>query len=107
MGALYYMKEAEEKWDGKSQLIWVKSCDKKDNAKQIRPLRTHDLNLTGTRERFLTPRDIADRFDVTPAGVLGWISRGWLKATKVGVNWRVSEKDLLDFIHRSTNGELS
>ena len=126
MGELSYIKDAEAKWDGKSQLIWVNPCldwcnhedmkhncedcpvfKAKNNIKSIRPLRSHDLSLTGKLERFLTPRDIADRFDVTPAGVLGWISRGWLKARKVGVNWRVSENDLMDFIDRSTNRELS
>ena len=126
MGILSYIKDAEAEWDGKSQLIWVNPCfdwcineDMKYNCndchvlrakngiKVIRPLKSHDLKLTGIKQRFLTPRDIADRLNVTSGGVSGWIRKGLLKATKVGANWRISENDLMDFIDRSTNKELS
>jgi len=38
--------------------------------------------------------------------VTNWINIGWLKATRVGGRWRVSEDNLREFIERSTNNEL-
>jgi excisionase family DNA binding protein len=110
MGAIAYMKEAEEYWDGKSQLIWVNTpaeIVKRNAPKVFQPIKTHNLSLEeNTREKYYTPRDIAERVEVTQGAVVSWINNGYLKATKVGGRWRLKEEDVVDFIERSTNGEL-
>ncbi|MEN6351212.1 MAG: helix-turn-helix domain-containing protein [Syntrophomonas sp.] len=50
------------------------------------------------KERFYSPNEIAEHFNVKPNTVRKWITQGKLKAIKLGDIWRVSESDLKDFI---------
>lgn len=52
-------------------------------------------------EQVYTPKEIADRYKVTPAAVLKWIHEGRLRAVRLGKVWRIPESALEDFIKKS------
>lgn len=55
---------------------------------------------------FYTPREIAEIFKVAPYTVADWIRKGELKATRIGTKlWRISEKDLLNYLHTQEANE--
>lgn len=48
---------------------------------------------------YYTPQEIAQLFKVAPYTVSDWIRKGKLNATKIGSKlWRVSKKDLQDYL---------
>ena len=55
-----------------------------------------------TNEKFLTLKEAAKHLRVSERSLYRYIHGGRLKATKVGY-WRISEKDLNDFINASSN----
>ena len=50
-------------------------------------------------EKLLTPEDAAERLQVSPGTVRGWLRKGVIKGTKVGGGrlWRISETTIEDF----------
>lgn len=52
---------------------------------------------------FLTVHDVADLLQVKEATVRAWINETSLRAVKFGKEWRVSPKDLEDFVERHAN----
>ncbi len=51
--------------------------------------------------QLLTPEKVAEILDVNPATVRTWLRDGTLKGVKIGGRmWRVTEKDLKNFIER-------
>lgn len=54
------------------------------------------------KDKLLTIKEVAKYLRVSERSVLRYIEAGRLKAIKVGY-WRVSEKDLEDFIKKNSN----
>jgi excisionase family DNA binding protein len=54
------------------------------------------------KDKFLTLKEVQERLRVSERSVFRYIHSGRLKATKVGY-WRVSEKDLEEFIKKNSN----
>lgn len=54
------------------------------------------------QDKLLTLREVAKRLRVSERSVFRYIHKGRLKATKIGY-WRISQKDLLDFIKNNLN----
>lgn len=50
----------------------------------------------------LTPKEVAARLRVTDDTVRNWITRGELRATRAGKQYRITEEDLRAFLTRST-----
>ena len=46
----------------------------------------------------LTPAQVAERLQVSPFTVMGWLRRGKLKGLKAGKFWRIAEEDLKGFL---------
>ncbi len=49
-------------------------------------------------DRFITPKDAADRLAVSPATILLWLQTGQLKGVKAGKLWRIRESALDEFL---------
>ena len=60
-----------------------------------------DLN---EKERYFTPREIAERFDVSNTAVNTWLTQGRLKGFRVGNRWKVRGEDIITFVQESTAG---
>jgi excisionase family DNA binding protein len=56
------------------------------------------------KEKFYSPKEIADHFNIKPDTVRKWIKQGKIKAIKLGDIWRISETDLNKFIKTNQNG---
>ncbi len=54
------------------------------------------------KKKFLTIKDAAKRLQIGERSVYRYIKGGKLKATKIG-GWRITKKDLQDFVKRSSN----
>ena len=52
-----------------------------------------------TEERLLTIPEVADRLRVNQKTVRRWIDMGELAAYKLGRQWRISERDLRNFLN--------
>lgn len=57
-------------------------------------------------DRYLTPEEVAERINVKPATVRGWLRDGTLKGAKFGRVWRVRESELQRFIREAEKGGL-
>ena len=55
-------------------------------------------------KKLLTPTDVANHLQVTERTVTLWLRRGHLRGFKVGKEWRVSTRDLDNFLEQSANG---
>jgi excisionase family DNA binding protein len=55
-----------------------------------------------TKGKFLTLKEAAERLRVSERSMFRYIHGGRLKATKIGY-WRISEKDLVNFIKANSN----
>jgi excisionase family DNA binding protein len=49
-------------------------------------------------EKYYSPEEIAEQFNLKPATVRKWIRQGKLKAIKLGRLWRIPEEELQRFI---------
>jgi excisionase family DNA binding protein len=57
-----------------------------------------------TNERLHTPEEIAARLQVKPTTIRAWLRSGKLKGVRIGPKlWRVSERDLAEFLQRHRN----
>ncbi len=54
-------------------------------------------------EKLLTPLNVAKRIQINERTVLGWLREGHLRVFKIGKTWRVSVKDLEDFLEAVAN----
>lgn len=58
--------------------------------------------MSMSKKRFLTIKDVARHLQVGERSIYRYIEKKQLKATKIG-GWRITEKDLQDFVKRSSN----
>ena len=56
------------------------------------------------KKKFFTVNELAKMFDMNPKTIRRYIQRGELQAYKIGGQWRITEKDLKDFLE--TNDEF-
>jgi excisionase family DNA binding protein len=56
-----------------------------------------------TRDRLLTPPQVATRLQVNERTVTQWLRKGHLRGFKIGKEWRVSLVDLETFLDASAN----
>ncbi len=54
-------------------------------------------------KKLLTPTDVANRLQVNERTVTLWLRRGHLRGFKIGKEWRVSARDLENFLEQSAN----
>jgi len=54
-------------------------------------------------EKLLTPTDVANHLQVNERTVTQWLRRGHLRGFKIGKKWRVSARDLDNFLEQSAN----
>ena len=54
-------------------------------------------------EKLLTPTDVANHLQVNERTVTLWLRRGHLRGFKLGKEWRVSARDLENFLEQSAN----
>lgn len=54
------------------------------------------------KKQYLTVEDVMKRLDIGERTAYRYVKEGKIKAVKIG-GWRIEEKDLQDFIKRSTN----
>ena len=52
----------------------------------------------GKHMKLYTPQEVADTLKVDLRTVYRWIKEGRLAAVKAGVQWRISEENLKDFL---------
>jgi excisionase family DNA binding protein len=56
-----------------------------------------------TDDMLLTPPQVAERLQVNERTVTQWLRNGHLRGFKIGKEWRVSTRDLDDFLEQSAN----
>ncbi|SPF51590.1 DNA binding domain protein, excisionase family [Candidatus Desulfosporosinus infrequens] len=54
-------------------------------------------------EKYYSPNDIAEKFNIKADTVRKWINQGKLKALKLGDIWRIPESSLDKFIKENNN----
>ena len=54
--------------------------------------------MENTNKEFYTLKEIEDLLSISQRSLYRWIKDGKLKAVKVGYLWRVSKKDLQEFL---------
>ncbi len=54
-------------------------------------------------KKLLTPTDVANHLQVNERTVTQWLRRGHLRGFKIGKEWRVSARDLQNFLEQSAN----
>ena len=54
-------------------------------------------------EKLLTPPQVAARLQVNERTVTQWLRKGHLRGFKIGKEWRVSARDLDEFLENSAN----
>ncbi len=54
-------------------------------------------------KKLLTPTDVANHLQVNERTVTQWLRRGHLRGFKIGKEWRVSARDLENFLEQSAN----
>ena len=55
------------------------------------------------QDRLLTPPQVARHLQVNERTVTLWLRRGHLRGFKIGKEWRVSARDLENFLEQSAN----
>lgn len=54
-------------------------------------------------DKLLTPPQVAERLQVNERTVTQWLRKGHLRGFKIGKEWRVAQKDLVEFLEHSAN----
>ena len=54
-------------------------------------------------KKLLTPTDVANYLQVNERTVTQWLRRGHLRGFKIGKEWRVSARDLDNFLEQNAN----
>jgi len=52
-------------------------------------------------EKFYSPREVANKYNVSSQAVTKWIKQGKLKAVKLGGIWRIPQSALDEFVKLS------
>ena len=60
-----------------------------------------------TEEKLMTTPQVARRLQVNERTVTQWLRKGNLRGFKIGKEWRVSARDLGDFVEQSANVPVS
>ncbi len=55
------------------------------------------------KDKLLTPPQVAQQLQVNERTVTQWLRRGHLRGFKIGKEWRVSTRDLENFLEQSAN----
>ncbi len=56
-----------------------------------------------SEDKLLTPPQVARHLQVNERTVTQWLRRGHLRGFKIGKEWRVSTRDLENFLEQSAN----
>lgn len=56
-----------------------------------------------TKEKLLTPVQVAERLQIQERTVTRWLRSGYLRGFKLGKEWRVSPEDLDAFMEKHAN----
>ena len=56
------------------------------------------------KERYYSPREIAERFGVSNTAVNTWLTQGKLEGFRVGNRWKVTKEAVFRFVEESTGG---
>ncbi len=56
-----------------------------------------------SEDKLLTPPQVAKHLQVNERTVTQWLRQGHLRGFKIGKEWRVSERDLDNFLEQSAN----
>ncbi len=56
-----------------------------------------------SEDKLLTPPQVAKHLQVNERTVTQWLRLGHLRGFKIGKEWRVSERDLDNFLEQSAN----
>ena len=56
-----------------------------------------------SEDKLLTPPQVAQQLQVNERTVTQWLRRGHLRGFKIGKEWRVSARDLDNFLEQSAN----
>jgi excisionase family DNA binding protein len=59
-----------------------------------------------SKEKLLTPTDVANHLQVNERTVTQWLRKGLLRGYKIGKEWRIAAKDLDAFLQASANKPL-
>ena len=62
-----------------------------------------NFDLDG-KEKYYTPKQIADRLGVSNAAVNSWLQQGRLEGFRAGNRWKVRKEAVFKFIEESTEG---
>jgi excisionase family DNA binding protein len=54
------------------------------------------------KEKYYSPREIAERFGVSNTAVNSWLKQGKLEGFRVGNRWRVRKEAVFKFVEEST-----
>ncbi len=54
-------------------------------------------------KKLLTPTDVANHLQVNERTVTQWLRRGHLRGFKIGKEWRVSARDLDNFLEQNAS----
>lgn len=60
-----------------------------------------DLN---EKERYYTPKEIADYFGVSNGAVNNWLTQGKLEGFRIGNRWKITKEAVFKFVEESTGG---
>ncbi len=60
-----------------------------------------------SEDKLLTPPQVAQHLQVNERTVTQWLRRGHLRGFKIGKEWRISERDLKNFLEQSANVPVS
>ncbi len=60
-----------------------------------------------SEDKLLTPPQVAQQLQVNERTVTTWLRQGRLRGFKIGKEWRVSARDLGDFVEQSANVPVS
>lgn len=56
-----------------------------------------------TDDKLWTPPQVAERLQINERTVTQWLRKGHLRGFKIGKEWRISPRDLQDFLEGSAN----
>jgi excisionase family DNA binding protein len=56
-----------------------------------------------SEDKLLTPPQVAQHLQVNERTVTQWLRRGHLRGFKIGKEWRISARDLDNFLEQSAN----
>lgn len=96
-----------DKWNDISADIYIYLCDRLnlnysnyDTPEQMRQDIEERLNLAPSTSRLFTVQEVAEALRVTKRTIYEYLLTGKLNAAKVGGRWRITQKNIDDFMSR-------